>query len=535
MRRASLNSKAIGLNRRDLIKAGAFTGLGTFLAQLPVSDVFANAPQRGGILSLRVTSALPSYDFFANTATRLLLSLGPCYNSLVHFDPMNPDDIIGDLAERWDVSSDGKAYTFHLVRNAKFHDGQPFTALDVKATFDYVFNPPAGAVSMRKGALSAISSIEVVDDYTVTFHLKQPSPSLLTNLASAWMIVVPKRVIDSGTIKTEVCGTGPFKFKQYNQGVSVELIRNDEYHVPGKPMLDGVTSYIIPNENTSYNYLRTGRLDMFESLSEQQAQTLAAENNKDVVVTVNTGLRFDAIVLNATREPFTNKKVRDAISYGFDRDAAVAVLRRGPITGPFPEGKWTLPEEELRKLPGYGPDKEANRAKARELLAEAGYANGLKVTIKVLREEYIQGAAMFVQDQLSQIGIQAKIETAEVAEMIERERTRDFDMTVQAVTVPVNDPDTIFGLMYRSDSVRNLSGIHSPEIDAMIDEQSHTLDEVKRQQLVWEIQRRVLADHGVLWIHRKKRYVGLRREVRDLIVHPEPVNNSRRQDVWKAS
>lgn len=536
MKSSYSNVQSKGINRRNLMKASAVLGVGGLLPHVYASQLFAQeAPQRGGVLNLRISAELPNFDFYGNTTTRLLTAIAPCYNNLVHFNPQEPDEVVGDLAERWEVSADGKTCTFYLVQNAKFHDGQPFTSDDVKASFDYIVNPPAGSVSVRKDTLAVIDSIEVIDDYTVAFNLKQPAPSLLTNLASAWMVVMPRRLIETGAMKTEVCGTGPFKFKQYNQGVSVELIRNEDYHVPDRPYLDGINLYVIPSLNTGYSYLRTGRLDLYESLSERQAETIMKENDSDIILKKESSYRMDAIVLNTAREPFNNPKVREAIAYGFDRDAAVAVLRRGTITGPLPAGKWALPEDELRKLPGYGLDKEANRAKARELLKEAGYADGFQVTLPTSREESIQGAAIFVQDQLAQIGIRAKVEAAEVAAMIEQEKNRDFDMTVQAITLPVNDPDAIFGMLYRCNAVRNLPGICNAEVDALIDQQSSTLDERERQKLVWELERRVILDHGFIWIHRKDRYVGMRSNVKNLVIHPEPVNNSRRQDVWKAS
>ncbi len=152
---------------------------------LAPSAMAAEDPQYGGIMTVVTSKGPPNYDPVGNTSSSILNFAGPIYNALVVWDPQNPNEIIGDLAETWEVSPDGLTYTFHLVENAMFHDGVPLTSADVKATFDFVRNPPEGVVSSRKKTLAAIAEIDTPDDYTVRFNLSRPNPALLASLAAS--------------------------------------------------------------------------------------------------------------------------------------------------------------------------------------------------------------------------------------------------------------------------------------------------------------------------------------------------------------
>src|SRR5690606_10043097 len=131
----------------------------------------------------------------SNTSSNTFNVISPIYNGLVVFDPLNEDKIIGDLATTWQVSDDGLVVEFQLVENAKWHDGVPVTAADVKLTFDIVRDPPAGTVSVRRDLFSNVESIETSGDYTVTFRLKEPQASFLPLMATAFMLVAPKHIL----------------------------------------------------------------------------------------------------------------------------------------------------------------------------------------------------------------------------------------------------------------------------------------------------------------------------------------------------
>jgi ABC-type transport system substrate-binding protein len=216
-----------GPTRRLLLQTPIALGLfGLSPAAFPQVTVDGGKPQRGGTLQISLQSDPPNFDPLSNTTGRVISVLGPCCNGLVRFSEFDPDKVVPDLAESWALSADGLAYTFVLRKGLKFHDGKPCTSADVKYTFDVVRDPPKGIVSVRANLLDAVSAIEAPDPLTVRFVLKRKSPSLVANLASGWMLVLPKHLLEKGPMNDQIVGTGPFKLKEYKRGVSLEFVRN---------------------------------------------------------------------------------------------------------------------------------------------------------------------------------------------------------------------------------------------------------------------------------------------------------------------
>ena len=276
----TLNPLTAAHSRRTFLRNVSILGLGASGALgLPMRALAQEtAPVRGGILNLVTSGDPPNFDPFSNNSSFVLHIVAACYNSLLMMHPENPTEIIGDLATGWTQSDDGLTWTFTLVQNAKFHDGVALTAADVKATFDIVRDPPEGVTSSRKALLSAIASIDVVDDYTVNFVLSRPSPGLLASLATGWFVVAPKHILDAkGTMTEDVIGSGPFKFKEFIPGISYEMERNPDYHVPERPYLDGLKYYIVPDGGTRLAYLKTGQIDVYDGISGRDARAAVEE------------------------------------------------------------------------------------------------------------------------------------------------------------------------------------------------------------------------------------------------------------------
>ncbi|MBI2886985.1 MAG: hypothetical protein HYY02_07230, partial [Chloroflexi bacterium] len=159
----------------------------------------ASQPKYGGVMTRLLNQAgdAPSFDLHQESTSATTDSAGPAYDNLIMFDPVKPSEIVPDLATKWELSPDGKTYTFFLHKDVKFHNGNPFTAADVKFTLERVMDPPKGIVSPRRDAFTAIAGIETPDDYTVKVNLKRPNPSLLTNLAQGWMAVYDKEWVEA--------------------------------------------------------------------------------------------------------------------------------------------------------------------------------------------------------------------------------------------------------------------------------------------------------------------------------------------------
>lgn len=200
-------------------------------------------PRRGGVLRISNGGDPPDFDVL-QSATYLTHFLGaPCYNTLVKIDPSDETKILPDLAEEWELSEDGKAVRLSLRRGVIFHNGETFTAQDVKYTLDRIRQPPKGIVSPRKGQMSGINDIEVQNEHTIVIHLKQAQPDFLYLLANPFNVIYPKSVAEpldaaGDGMKRKIVGTGPFKLSQAIEGQFYELSRFEKYFKPTYPYLD---------------------------------------------------------------------------------------------------------------------------------------------------------------------------------------------------------------------------------------------------------------------------------------------------------
>ena len=501
--RSRVSSGSTTLSRRKLLGTLAGGGWAAWAARsrgvagISAAEA-AEEPRNGGVLTQDTFADPPHFDLHQSETITALLPLAPCYNRLIQYDPLDVTQIIPDLAERWQITPDGKLYTFYLRRGVKFHHGKPCRAEDVKASWDRIFNPPKGVFSVRKLIFDAISGIETPDEYTVRFVLKRPMGSLLANIGQGWNVIFPKDILDAkGDMKKDVVGTGPFKMKQYMRGVSLEVERNPDYHVKGRPYLDGIKTYIIPDLNTAVNAYIAGQLLLHEATTESQAEQARQQVGARGVIARLTQMSAVTMEMNATRKPWGDLRVRQAASMAIDRREAVQVMTdgAGETSGMMlSTGPWALPVAELRKLPGYAPDKTAERAQARKLLAEAGFANGIKGSMTVRRGQQFETAAIFLKDQLGQVGIDMNIDILETATFYERLSKRDFEVYGGSYSTAVDDPDAIFGQNYLCNAGRNYSGMCVAEVEKLFLEQSQIRDRSARLPVVHQLQRVALQN-----------------------------------------
>lgn len=491
----------------------------------------ADAPVKGGVFNFNLTADPPNFDPLSATSSIVMLIIGPCYNGLVRYDPQSPEAIIPDLATSWEISPDGLVYTFPLVKNATFHDGKPMTSADAVHTFETIRNPPDGVVSARKKLMTHVESIEAPDDYTIVFKLSRPSPSFLANLASCWMLVLPKHVLEEkGNLKDVVVGTGPFRLAGFTRGVSYELERNPDYHVPDRPYLDSLVGYVIPDSGTTWNYLQNGQLQLFYSIQGQDAG--AFQSGPGVVVQEAPSTSFIGIVFNANAAPFDNKLVRQALSIGTSRSAALAVTYngKGELGGISVPGKWALPGERLAEVPGYGPNGEADVEKAKAMLAEAGYPDGFDVNLLVRQNPLFEPVGVFLKDQWAKLGVRATIDIQEGAAYAEAVAAGNFQVSASGGSYAITDPDSVFG----DESIcgGRKSAVCSARMLSLYDQQSTEMDEARRLEIVHELELETLREYGVYVMYWRNRFMGMSDTVRGLQVHPNIDQNMRREDVW---
>jgi len=525
----------LNIDRRQLLGG---LGLGIGAAIFGVGGAVGATPTKGGTLTINIASDPPNFDPVANTSSSVMNVVGPCYSGLLMYDPLDPGKLVGDLAENWEVSPDGKSITFTLKDGVKFHDGSPLTSADVVFSLDRIRLAPKGLVSPRKGILKAVDKIEAPDRRTVVITTKEPAPSLLTNLANGWMLIVSKKYVEGGgDLAMNVMGSGPFMLKSYEHGVRIDMVRNPNYHVPDRPYLDGISLFVIPDPSTSFSYLLTGQLVLHDNLSGDSSRKLSAKH-KDVVSVLRTeGLSHDMLEFNTLRKPWDDVRLREAVSLAIDREETLKVIRQGDgvVGGYMPPGPWALPTSDLEKISGYGGSYDQRLEKANVLMADAGFANGIDTTMTIRKVGINETIAVTLVDQLSRIGIRVKLDFQEAATYQDSVAKRNFDLNASGGGVSANDPDMFFADFFVCGAARNGSGICNQQVDDLFAKQSRTFEKEKRAEIVREMQMAAMKDYGRIILYWKTRYIGISTKLNNVVLHPEPDNSRRFQDAWLQS
>src|SRR5262249_25049097 len=263
----------------------------------------AGQPKRGGILKVGLQADPTSLDTQKTSLTALFHITEHIYSLLVRLSPdltLQPD-----LAEKWDISADGKSYTFNLRKGVKFHSGKALTSADVKYTFDRLVDK--ATASPNASLLSAVDTVATPDENTVTLTLKKPDASFLTNLSHPATVIINKDAVEkNGDLTKPADGTGPFKFKEYVPNTRVVLERNAEYWESGKPYVDGVEMTIAADDTARTAAVRTGTVDFIEYAPLKDIPVLKSDTSLALAGDQNTNIRF--IGLNMTRKPFSALK-----------------------------------------------------------------------------------------------------------------------------------------------------------------------------------------------------------------------------------
>jgi peptide/nickel transport system substrate-binding protein len=380
------------------------------------------------------------------------------------------------LAEKWTISEDGKEYVFRLRPNVKFHDGEALDASVVKFTLDRLF--AADSTSPAKSLYTDIEKVEVVDPLTVKLTLKSPNSFLLYSLSLGDAgIMHPKT---AATNDKHPVGTGPFMFKERKEGDSITLVKSPTYRDPGSISLNTVVFKFVKDPSAQVNALLAGDIDAFPGF---QAPELVERLRKDPRFTVVVGTTEGEVILatNNARKPFSDLKVRQAIAHAIDRDELISAESGFgvPIGSHFaPHNKAYV---DLTKTYPF------DLAKARKLLAEAGYAKGFEASLKLPPVGYAQRAGEVIANQLGKIGIKLSIAQLQWPQWLsEVFKERNYDLTIVAHT-EANDLDRYARNGY-------YWGYDSPEFKAKWREVVSATDFTKRDELLKDAQRIIARD-----------------------------------------
>jgi peptide/nickel transport system substrate-binding protein len=506
----------------------------------------ALAQKAGGILKISFFDNPASMSLLEEATGAALRPMMGVFNNLVMFDQHvaqnSPQSIVPDLATSWAWSEDGKELTFPLRQGVKWHEDKPFTAADVKCTWDLLMGVGSEKlrVNPRKTWYLNIDRVTTNGDYEVTFHLKRPQPALLSLLASGWSPVYPCHVWPA-EMRRRPIGTGPFKFVEFKPNEVVRTTRNPDYWKPGRPYLDGIEWHIIKDLATRNLTFIAGTFDisspygttvpLLEDVKKQAPQAICELTATNVVRN---------LILNPEKPPFDNPDLRRAVGLSLDRKAFVDILMQGKgdigaTMLPPPEGLWGMPSEMLATLPGYDPDIVKNRAEAREIMQKLGYGpdNRLPVTFSSRNIPAYRDPAVILIDQLKEIYIDAVLEPVETVNWFPKIYRKDYTIAINGTESGVDDPDQQFYENFVCGAVRNYTGYCNPEVDKLIDRQSAEADPAKRKELVWQIERRLAEDGARPIIFYPRGGTCIQPYVKGLVTMVNSIYNGyRMEDVW---
>jgi peptide/nickel transport system substrate-binding protein len=460
-------------------------------AKAPSMAPATSEPRSGGTLRLAISQVPTSLDpFIAGVNSPGSIAVNKIFNStLVQWKGANDSEAVlaPALAKSWETSPDGQTYTFHLQEGVKWQNvppvnGREFTADDVKYHLDRI-KDPANKYQMR--ASMDIKSTEVVDKYTVKVTTNSKVPGYV--VYCCFDMPVPKEVVEApGGADKNWVGTGAFILTEYQPNVKAVFKKNPDYWEKGKPYLDAVELYFIPDAAARLAAFRSGQIDVLPQEGKINRDNVA-KSAPEAKILDKIGFIEGGLLLNNKKEPLGNKQVRQAMQYAIDCDGLIkaaldgAGVRSGYLATWFSE--WGA------KQTADLPKRDVTKAKA--LLAQAGFPNGFKTTImqNTGRMDVYGNAVEPVAAMLKDVGIDAAVVQADGTAFLSKWRAGDFDMAIGfLLTARPFDPDLSLRQEWVTKGGYNFYGYSNPKVDELLAAQQAAFpDKAKRIPMIKEV------------------------------------------------
>jgi peptide/nickel transport system substrate-binding protein len=434
---------------------------------------------------------------------------GLIFNGLVKYD--KDLNIVGDLAESWDISKDGLVITFHLRKGVRWHDGRPFTAEDVLFTYRLTIDPKTPTA--YAGDFLKVKKAEVLDPFTFRVIYDKPFAPALMSWSSA---VMPKHLMEGSDVtKSPLArhpiGTGPYRFKEWKTGQKIVLVYNPDYF-EGRPYIDGRIMRVIPDMATMFLELRAKGIDQMGLTPLQYTrQTENRYFRGNFHKYRYLSFAYTYMGFNLQNPMFADRRVRQALAYAINKEELIDGILLGlgkEATGPFKPGTWQY-NPDVKRYP-YDPKR------ARELLAQAGWRDtdgdgildrgGRRFEFELLANqgnEVRAKTAEIIQRRLAEVGISVKIRIIEWAAFIkEFINKRRFDAVILGWTIPM-DPD-LYDVWHSSKtgpSELNFISYKNDEVDILLEKGRSTFDRAERKRCYDRIQEILAEDQPYIFLY----------------------------------
>jgi len=519
----------------------AAAGTALLVALVAAHPAFAQKP--GGVLRVHAIDSPPSLSMHEEVDAVPARATMGIFNNLVMFDQHvkqnSMQSIVPDLATGWSWSEDGTQLTFPLREGVKWHDGRPFTAKDVKCTWDLLTGKSSEKLRLdpRKSWYRNLAEVTANGDYEVIFHLQRPQPAFIALLAAGYSVVYPCDV-PPAEMRQHPIGTGPFKFSDFKPNERITLTRNRDYWKRGRPYLDGIEFIIIRDVSTANLAFVAGKVDWIATtiplLKDVKRQA------PEAICEVTPGGISRNLIINRDAPPFDNADMRRAMALSLDRKAFIDIISEGQgdiggVMQPLPEGVWAMPQDVLNALPGYDPDVQKNRTEARQIMRKLGYGPDRPLALKISTRNIppYRDPAVILTDQLKEVFIDGELEIVETASWFPKVMRKDYKIGLNLTGGGVDDPDQQFYENYGCGSPRNYTGYCNPELEKLFDRQSTEADEGRRKKLVWQIEQKLAEDGARPIIFYNRFAYCWQPQVKDWTMMVNSIiNNWRMEDVW---
>lgn len=470
-------------------------------------NILANPPQSGGSVVVALTMDPGGLNPAVTTQATVHLVCGSIFSGLVAQDfELNP---VPDLATRWEASSDGKTYTFHLAENAEFHDGVPVTSADVKFTFEELLLKFHSRTRASIG--DKLRQIITPDAHTVVFEFNTPYAAFLQLIDVTNAAIMPKHLYENTDALTnpynvKPIGSGAFKFQEWTKGDHLTLVKNDRYFKSGKPYLDRIVYKVMPSSAAAAIAFENGEADLFLNPAPLDIERLKKLSNFTVTDKGREGFAsVETLIFNLNRAPLSDIRVRQAMAHAIDKNYIVDKVAFGAgiaATGPISTAlKWA-----------YNPNVvkyERNLPLAKQLLDEAGYkrdGDGVRFHLKYVYAASYAKTIEALRDQLREVGIIVDLEQMEFNAAVEKIYIKkDFDLGISSFE---NGPDPDIGVKRTVVSSNigaipfsNGAGYRNPRIDELFELAASETDRRKRAAYYFEAQEILTKDVPYLWLY----------------------------------
>lgn len=449
------------------------------------------------------------------------------YEGLVGFAP-GTTEVIPVLAENYTISADGLEYIFKIRKNVKFHDNTVLNADAIVFNFDrqsdenneYFQYGPFKYWGYMDFA-NIVESVEAVDEYTVRIILKKPDASFIASMAMDFITIVSPTAVQKfkGDFTNNPVGTGPFKFVSWQKGDSVVLEANKDYW-QGAPNVDRVVFKVIPDPTARALSLQNGEIDAFVYPSPDDIQGL--RDNADISLIENNGLNVGYMAFNTQKKPFDDVRVRRALNHAIDKQAIIKAAYGELGTAayaPIPPTMWAFNPDITRY--------EFDIAKAKALLAEAGYPDGISAELLVLpvtRPYNPQGqkVAEIMQQQFAKIGVTIKLQTLEWGTHLERTDRGDYELGYLGWIGDNGDPDNFLGVLLAATRAEvpasNIAFWKNAEFTKLIEQAVIITDIEQRKKLYLEAQEIFAKEVPWIVLANSKRVVPYNKRIKNLVI-----------------